>query len=123
MSASRSITPSDQPDPQEELGTSRRAEAQLYGVYEISKLLGSPVRLEVTLSQVVRLLASFLDMRHGLIALLSESGTPEMVVGSGWSEATAREYFEHLPERAVGRIVATDMPLVVRSIRDDPSVV
>jgi Nif-specific regulatory protein len=116
----RTNTPADQTEPEAELGTSRRAEAQLYGVYEISKLLASPARLEVTLSQVAQLLSSFLDMRHGLIALLSDGGTPEMVVGSGWSEATAREYFEHLPERAIGRIVATDMPLVVRSIRDDP---
>jgi Nif-specific regulatory protein len=119
MSAQRSITSDDEVHPREAGGTGRHAEAQLYGVYEISKLLASPVRLELTLSQVVRLLSSFLDMRHGLIALLSEQGTPEMVVGSGWSEATAREYFDHLPERAIGRIVATDMPLVVRSIRDD----
>lgn len=120
MSAQRSITPEEHADMQHELGTSRRAEVQLYGVYEISKLLASPARLEATLAQVVRLLSSFLDMRHGLIALLSEHGTPEVVVGSGWSEATAREYFEQLPERAIGRIVATDMPLIVRSIRDDP---
>ncbi|HET9934518.1 MAG TPA: nif-specific transcriptional activator NifA [Polyangiaceae bacterium] len=107
-------------DENERESNARRAEVQLYGVYEISKLLASPVRLEVTLARVAQLLASFLDMRHGLIALLSESGMPEVVVGSGWSEATAREYFEHLPERAIGRIVATDMPLVIRSIRDDP---
>lgn len=104
----------------EEEGVTHRAEVQLYGVYEISKLLASPARLEVTLASVVQLLSSFLDMRHGLIALLSETGAPEIVVGSGWSELAAREYFEHLPERAIGRIVATNMPLVVRSIREDP---
>lgn len=104
----------------EEEGVTRRAEIQLYGVYEISKLLALPARLEVTLAGVVQLLSSFLDMRHGLIALLSESGAPEIAVGSGWSALTAREYFERLPERAIGRIVATNMPLVVRSIREDP---
>jgi Nif-specific regulatory protein len=104
----------------EEEGVSHRAEVQLYGVYEISKLLASPARLEVTLAGVVQLLSSFLDMRHGLIALLSESGAPEIAVGSGWSEFTAREYFDQLPDRAIGRIVATNMPLVVRSIREDP---
>jgi Nif-specific regulatory protein len=103
-----------------EYSPARSADVQLHGVYQISKLLASPDRLEVMLARVVQLLASFLDMRHGLIALITESGQPELVVGSGWSEATAREYFEHLPERAVGRIVATDTPLVVRSIRDDP---
>jgi Nif-specific regulatory protein len=52
----------------------RAADVQLYGVYEISKLLASPGRLEVTLAQVMHLLASFLDMRHGLIAA-ERSGT------------------------------------------------
>jgi Nif-specific regulatory protein len=98
----------------------RRTDVALYGVYEISKLLTSPARLEVTLANVMHLLSSFLDMRHGLIALLGSESSPEMVVGSGWSEATARRYFEQLPERAIGRIVVTEMPLVVENMRDDP---
>ena len=66
------------PNPQ-----TRRTDVALYGVYEISKLLTSPTRLEVTLAKVIHLLSSFLDMRHGLIALLGDNG-PEVVVGSGW---------------------------------------
>ncbi len=100
-------------------GAGRRA-AALYGVYEISKVLTSPTRLEATLSSVMTLLMSFLDMRHGLIALLNEDGDPEMVVGSGWSEAVAKRYFERLPERAIGQIVATKMPLVVVDVAADP---
>ena len=102
------------PNPQ-----TRRTDVALYGVYEISKLLTSPTRLEVTLAKVIHLLSSFLDMRHGLIALLGDNG-PEVVVGSGWSEETARRYFEQLPERAIGRIVTTEMPLVVDNMREDP---
>ncbi len=56
-------------------------------------------------------------MRHGLIALLDKSGTPEIVVGSGWSENTAKIYFERLPERAIGQIVTTKMPLVIENVR------
>jgi Nif-specific regulatory protein len=104
----------------DEESATHRAEIQLYGVYEISKLLAQPARLEITLARVVQLLSSFLDMRHGLIALLSDSSAPEIVVGSGWSELTARQYFDQLPERAIGRIVATNTPLVVRNIRGDP---
>jgi Nif-specific regulatory protein len=92
----------------------------LYGVYEISKVLSEPGRLEITLGKVVHLLASFLDMTHGLIALLGEDGDPEIVVGSGWSEATAKQYFERLPERAIGQIVVTQMPLVVPDMRVEP---
>lgn len=98
----------------------RDSEVALYGVYEISKLLTAPGRLEMILSRVLELLSNFLDMRHGLIVLLGESGEPEVVLGSGWSEATAKRYFEHLPEHAIGRIVVTQMPLVVPDMKEDP---
>lgn len=98
----------------------RRSDIALVGVYEISKLLTVPARLETSLAGVLQLLASFLDMRHGLIALLGEGGAPEIVVGSGWSEATAKRYFERLPERAIGRIVVTKMPLVIEHMKKDP---
>lgn len=98
----------------------RRSDIALVGVYEISKLLTAPARLETTLAGVLQLLSSFLDMRHGLIALLDEHGTPEVVVGSGWSEATAKRYFERLPERAIGRIIVTRMPLVIEHMKKDP---
>ncbi|MBU3888857.1 MULTISPECIES: nif-specific transcriptional activator NifA [Methylosinus] len=96
------------------------SESALVGIYEISKLLASPNRLEKTLAGVLALLSSFLDMRHGLIALLDSHGDPEVVVGSGWSEGNAKKFFEHLPERAVGQIVATKMPLVVENVMASP---
>ncbi len=96
------------------------SESALVGIYEISKLLASPNRLEKTLAGVLALLSSFLDMRHGLIALLDAHGDPEVVVGSGWSEVNAKKFFEHLPERAVGQIVATKMPLVVENVAASP---
>ncbi|WP_373061416.1 nif-specific transcriptional activator NifA [Zavarzinia sp.] len=98
----------------------RRAAMALYGIYEISKLLATPARLESSLAGVLSLLSSFLDMRNGLIALLDDAGTPEIVVGSGWSEATAKRYFERLPERAIGRIVVTKTALVVENAAYDP---
>ena len=98
----------------------RRSDIALVGVYEISKLLTVPARLEASLAGVLQLLSSFLDMRHGLIALLGEGGAPEVVVGSGWSEVTAKRYFERLPERAIGRIVVTKMPLVIEHMKKDP---
>ncbi len=96
-----------------------RSHIALAGVYEISKLLATPARIEASLAGVMHLLANFLDMRHGLIALFDETGAPEMVVGSGWSEATAKRYFERLPERAIGRIVVTKMPLVIEHMKKD----
>lgn len=95
-------------------------ETALVGIYEISKLLASPNRLENVLAGVLTLLSSFLDMRHGLIALLDSKGAPEVVVGSGWSEGAAKVFFDRLPERAVGQIVATKMPVVVDDVATSP---
>jgi Nif-specific regulatory protein len=92
----------------------------LGGIYEISKLLAAPNRLEPTLSGVLALLSSFLEMRRGLIALLTPDGTAELVVGSGWTEANAKQFFQRLPERAIGQIVVTKMPLVVPDVSRDP---
>jgi Nif-specific regulatory protein len=97
-----------------------RAHSALTGIYEISKALTRPARLEIALSRVINLLASFMDMDNGLIALLDEEGETTTVVGTGWSEATAKEHFERLPEQAVGQIVVSGMPLVVRNIAESP---
>jgi Nif-specific regulatory protein len=96
------------------------SESALVGIYEVSKLLASPNRLERTLAGVLSVLSSFLDMRHGLFALLDTEGDPEIVVGSGWSEVNAKQFFERLPERAIGQIVATKMPLVVENVLVSP---
>jgi hypothetical protein len=77
----------------------------LGGVYEISALLAAPDRLEPTLSGVLALLSTFLDTRHGLIALLAPGGTSERVGGSDWDRASAMAFFQRLPERAIGQIV------------------
>jgi Nif-specific regulatory protein len=97
-----------------------RANSSLIGIYEISKALTRPARLELALSRVINLLASFLEMNNGLIALLDEEDETTTVVGAGWSEATAKEYFERVPEQAVGQIVVSGMPLVVRNIAESP---
>jgi Nif-specific regulatory protein len=99
---------------------SSRAETALAGVYEISKLLAAPFRLESELSGVLALLSSFLDMHNGLIALLTPEGDAEVLVGPGWSEAKPERFFERLPERVIGQIVVTKMPLVVPNVRADP---
>ena len=97
-----------------------RTHAALMGIYEISKVLTRPARLETALAGVVNLLHSFMDMSGGLIALLDEEDQTTTVVGAGWNEAEAREHFERLPEQAVGQIVVSGMPLVVRDVARSP---
>jgi Nif-specific regulatory protein len=89
------------------------SEIALIGVYEISKILTSANRLETTLSNVVNLLASFLQMRHGVIVLLDDDGVPNIVVGAGWSEESSERYRASMPKKAIGQVVATAMPFVV----------
>jgi Nif-specific regulatory protein len=95
-------------------------EVALYGIYEISKLLTTPARLEATLAQVLSVLSNFLEMQHGLIAFFDEEGAPELVVGTGTSPASAKRYFQQLPEQVIGRVVVTQMPLLVENMREDP---
>jgi len=96
-------------------------EIALTGIFEISKILTAPTRLETTLASVVNLLQSFLQMRHGVVALLADDGVPDLAVGAGWSEGTDERYRSRLPQRAVDQIVATAMPLVAENIAAHPA--
>ena len=66
------------------------SEIALIGIYEVSKILAKPARLETTLSNVLNLLSSFLDMQHGTIVLLDDDDVPGIVVCSAWTEAVQR---------------------------------
>lgn len=92
----------------------------LTGIYEISKILNAANRLETTLSNVLNVLSSFLQMRHGLIALLADDDIPEITVGIGWNEGADDRYRSRLPEAVFGQIVATAVPLVVENVAAHP---
>ncbi|WP_128927719.1 nif-specific transcriptional activator NifA [Bradyrhizobium guangxiense] len=96
-------------------------EIALTGIFEISKILTAPTRLETTLANVVNLLQSFLQMRHGVVALLADDGVPDLAVGAGWSEGSDERYRGRLPQKAVDQIVATAMPLVAENIANHPA--
>ena len=96
------------------------SEIALNGIYEISKILNAPNRLETTLSNVLNVLSSFLQMRHGVISLLADDDVPDITVGIGWNEGTDERYRARLPETAVGQIVATAVPLVAEDVATHP---
>ncbi|HTO61555.1 MAG TPA: nif-specific transcriptional activator NifA [Bradyrhizobium sp.] len=97
------------------------SEIALTGVFEISKILTAPSRLEVTLANVVNLLQSFLQMRHGVVSLLADDGIPDIAVGAGWSEGSDERYRMRLPQKAIDQVVATAMPLVAENIAIHPA--
>ena len=96
------------------------SEIALTGIYDISKILNAPNRLETTLSSVLNVLSSFLQMRHGVISLLADDDVPDITVGIGWNEGTDERYRARLPETAIGQIVATAVPLVVEDVATHP---
>src|SRR5271166_3001394 len=96
------------------------SEIALTGIYEISKILNAPNRLEITLSNVLNVLSSFLQMRHGIISLLADDDVPDITVGIGWNEGTDERYRARLPETVIGQIVATAVPLVAEDVATHP---
>ncbi|QWG24814.1 nif-specific transcriptional activator NifA [Bradyrhizobium sediminis] len=96
------------------------SEIALTGIYEISKILNAPNRLETTLSNVLNVLSSFLQMRHGVISLLADDDVPDVTVGVGWNEGTDERYRARLPETVIGQIVATAVPLVAEDVATHP---
>lgn len=92
----------------------------LTGIFEISKILTSPARLEITLANVVNLLQSFLQMRNGVVSLLADDGVPDITVGVGWNEGSDNRYRARLPQKAIDQIVATAVPLVADNVSAHP---
>jgi Nif-specific regulatory protein len=96
------------------------SEIALTGIYEISKILNAPNKLETTLSNVLNVLSSFLQMRHGVISLLADDDVPDVTVGVGWNEGTDERYRARLPETAIRQIIATAVPLVAEDVATHP---
>ncbi|MGY3443334.1 nif-specific transcriptional activator NifA [Bradyrhizobium sp. USDA 4473] len=96
-------------------------ESALTGIFEISKVLTAPCRLEVTLANAVGLLQSFVQMRHGIVSLFDDDGMPDITVGAGWTEGSDERYRMRLPQRAIDQIVATDRPLVAENVAAEPA--
>ena len=98
-----------------------RADLALYGIYEISKILCGPGSLYEVLSSTLHVLHSFLDMAHGVIAILDAAREPETVVSASLDPEGARHYYDALPDKVVGQLVVTEMPVVVENVTRDPA--
>ncbi|MDR3493900.1 MAG: nif-specific transcriptional activator NifA [Ancalomicrobiaceae bacterium] len=92
----------------------------LFGIYEISKILATPMRLEVTLASVANILTSFLQMRRGVIVVLDGDGEPEIVATGGVSRVIKGKTLKSIPQPVIDRVVATATPVVVQDVANDP---
>ncbi|MGY4257996.1 Nif-specific regulatory protein [Bradyrhizobium sp. USDA 4516] len=119
--ASARERPASLVEPERELSVEPLRESALTGIFEISKILNAPCRLEVTLANVLELLQSFVQMRHGIVSLFDDDGTPDITVGAGWSEGSDERYRMRLPRKAIDQIVAADRPLVAENVAAEPA--
>ncbi|ARO32566.1 Nif-specific regulatory protein NifA 1 (plasmid) [Rhizobium etli] len=94
----------------------RQAGTQLSGIYEISKVLTAPARLEITLANVVNVLSSFLQIRHGAIVVLDAEGQPEIAATGDIPPASPSAARGVIPKAVIDHIVTTGTPFVVQDV-------
>ena len=96
------------------------ASLSLISIYEISKILSSSLDLQGVLRDVLNLLSSYLQMRHGLVALQGEGELLTVVAAAGMSPRAVAGGAASLPRLAADRILSSEIPLVVPDISEDP---
>ncbi|WP_027168895.1 nif-specific transcriptional activator NifA [Mesorhizobium sp. WSM3224] len=106
----------DKVEPRDTIETMRRADISLRGIYEISKVLTAPARLETTLANLMTLLSSFVQMRHGEIIVLKPDGEPEFAVTAGNVYPPQSATCGSIPQPVIDKIVATGTPFVAPDI-------
>jgi Nif-specific regulatory protein len=112
--------PATLPEPKLSTESKPSNDIALIGIYEVSKILAKPARLETMLSNVLNLLSSFLEMQHGTIVLFDDDDVPDIVVGACWTADVAAKGLDRLPRKALDQIVATSMPLIVQNAGKHP---
>lgn len=98
----------------------RTSDIGLFGIYEISKLLSEPARLETVLASVANVLSSFLQMQFSMIVILDEAGDPEIVATADGAGGGKERGVDFLPQAVIDQLVATQTPVVVQNIASDP---
>lgn len=94
----------------------RQADILLSGIYEISKVLTAHARLEITLANVVNVLSSFLQIRHGAIVVLAAEGQPEITATADIPRPSQSADRGVIPKAVVDHIVTTGVPFVVKDV-------
>ncbi|KIM00675.1 Nitrogenase (molybdenum-iron)-specific transcriptional regulator NifA [Paramagnetospirillum magnetotacticum MS-1] len=92
----------------------------LIGIYEISKILGATLDLDKALHDVLNVLASYLNMRHGAVVLKDEAGKSHLAAVTGMSLRLAREGVLKYPFAAVDKVMNTGIPMVVPDAAEEP---
>ncbi|MEI6558598.1 MAG: nif-specific transcriptional activator NifA [Rhodospirillaceae bacterium] len=93
----------------------------LISLYEISKMLSSSLDLERTLLDILNLLASYLQMRRGTIAVKGDDGKLAVIAAAGLSTEAVRKGAAKLPMGIARSTLASAMPYVVQNVTAEPA--
>ena len=93
----------------------------LISLYEISKMLSSSLDLERTLLDILNLLASYLQMRRGTIAVKGDDGKLSVIAAAGLTPEALRNGAAKLPLGIARSILSSGMPYVVQDVTSEPS--
>jgi len=92
---------------------------ELTALYEISKLLGSSLNLKANLRGVMRVLAEYLEMNRGTVALRSEQHV-SVIAAHGMTQEEIMRGKYRLGEGIIGRVAKLGSPIVIPNIGDEP---
>ncbi|WP_192246727.1 nif-specific transcriptional activator NifA [Mesorhizobium silamurunense] len=102
--------------PEPRINSIHEVDISLRGIYEVSKILTAPTRLEITIANVVNTLSSFVQMRHGTIVVLDAKMEPEITATADSSYPLQSGVGRVIPQAAIDQIVATGAPLVIPDV-------
>ena len=102
------------------VATETKASLSLLNVYEISKILTSSVDLQAQLRAVLNLLASYMEMRRGIVAITGGDGEMRVVAAAGLSANAVNDGAADLPKAIAERIMAGQAPFVTENVEEDP---
>ncbi|WP_085034606.1 nif-specific transcriptional activator NifA [Ensifer aridi] len=97
----------------DEGGRSESTDLSVSGIYQISKVLMASTRLEITLTNVVNILSSMLEMHHGAIVVLDDENEPVISTTAGVTPSPQSGGGRAIPQTIIDEIVATGAPVVI----------
>ena len=84
--------------------TESKASLSLVSMYEISKILTSTEELQAQLRSVLNLLASYMEMRRGIVAITDGDGSLRVVAAAGLSSSAVNDGAADMPAEIAARI-------------------
>jgi Nif-specific regulatory protein len=96
------------------------AALSLVGLYEISKILSSSDNLPAALRSMLNMMASYLEMRRGVVAIVNGDEELEVIAASGQSSDADGGPGLDLPAEVARQILSGQVPFVTEDVGEYP---